>query len=153
MSSATQPATVVPSLDSTTAAVVVPVALNSAAAPPVGLVSFDTATTESAVVERDETPAVTWFQCACAEACLDKAASLSAKADVGRLGGGSAMRAVLTKATRMWDNGSVRRHSCLSILEFLKVDRDLYKKRNSPTPSLVGTPFNKKKSILSSKNG
>jgi len=139
MSPATQPAAVVPSLDSTTAAAVLPVALNSAAAPAVGLVSFDTATTESAVAEGDETPAVTWFQCACAEACLDKGASLSVKADVGRLGGGGAMRAVLTKVARMWDNGSVGRHS---LLAFLKVDRDL---RNSPTPSSVGMLFNKRK--------
>jgi hypothetical protein len=36
------------------------------------------------------------------------------------------MRALLTKAARMWDNGSVRRHSCLSIFE--KVDRDFLKK-------------------------
>lgn len=106
MSSATQPAAVVPPLESTTAAVAVPVALNSAAAPPASLVSFDTASTESAVAEGDETSAVTWFHCACAEACLIKAASLSTKADVGRLGGGGVMRAVLTKATRMWDNGS-----------------------------------------------
>jgi hypothetical protein len=51
----------------------------------------------------------------------------------------------------MWDNGSVCRHSCLSIFE--KVDRDLFLKRDSPTTSSVGTLFNKRKSRLPSKDG
>ena len=79
-------------------AVFLPVALITAAS--VDLVSFHTATFKSAVAECDETQAATSLQSACAEVYLDKA-SLFVKADVGRLGGGGAMRAVLTKATPM----------------------------------------------------
>jgi hypothetical protein len=99
---ATVPATTEPVTASTEPATV---ALTTSA-------SADTDITKPAVVVGDEVPAVTWYQCACAEASVDKAAASSTKADVNRLGGGAAMRAVLTKATRMWDNGSVRPHFC-----------------------------------------
>ena len=115
-----------PSLDHTSSATVIDTA-NSASATvvdtakspsatvidtlaPTTSASADTVITKPAVVVSDEVPAVAWYQCACAEASVDKAAASSTKADVNRLGGGAAMRAVLTKATRMWDNGSVRSH-------------------------------------------
>ena len=79
---------------------------------PTTTVSADTDITKPAVVVGNEEPAVAWYECACAEASLDKAAASSVKADVLRLSSGAAMRAVLTKATRMWDNGSVRPHFC-----------------------------------------
>ena len=72
--------------------------------------SADPNITRPAVFDSHDIPAVTWYQRACAEASHDKAAALSAKADVNRIGGVAVMRTILTKATRMWDNGSVRRH-------------------------------------------
>ena len=58
----------------------------------------------------DDVPAVAWYQRACAEASNDKVAASDAKADVNSIRGFAAMRAVITKATRIWENESVRRH-------------------------------------------
>ena len=58
----------------------------------------------------DDVPAVAWYQRACAEASHDKVAASYAKADVNSIRGIAAMRAVITKATRIWENESVRRH-------------------------------------------
>ena len=113
-------APVQPSLDHSSSAAVADTAATGpptaatvpATVAPTASVSADTDITKPAVVVGNEEPAVAWYECACAEASLDKAAASSAKADVLRLSSGAAMRAVLTKATRMWDNGSVRPHFC-----------------------------------------
>jgi hypothetical protein len=77
---------------------------------PTSSASADTHITKPAVVEWDDVPAAGWYQRACAEASHDKEAASYAKANVNRIGGVAVMRTILTKATRMWDNGSVRRH-------------------------------------------
>jgi hypothetical protein len=94
----------------TTEAVPAKVATEPATAAPTTSASADNDITKSAVVEGDEVPEVAWYQRACAEASHDKDAASDAKADVNRIGRGAVMRAVVVKATRLWDNGSVRRH-------------------------------------------
>ena len=91
-------------------AATVPATTEPVTVAPTTSTSADTDITKPTVVVGDEVPAVAWYQGACAEASVDKAAASSTKADVNRLAGGAVMRAVLTKATRMWDNGSVRPH-------------------------------------------
>ena len=91
-------------------AATVPATTEPVTVAPTTSTSADTDITKPAVAVGDEVPAVAWYQGACAEASVDKAAASSTKADVNRLAGVAVMRAVLTKATRMWDNGSVRPH-------------------------------------------
>ncbi|KIJ93251.1 hypothetical protein K443DRAFT_125661, partial [Laccaria amethystina LaAM-08-1] len=90
----------------TTEAVPAKVATEPATAAPTTSASADNDITKSAVVEGDEVPEVAWYQRACAEASHDKDAASDAKADVNRIGRGAVMRAVVVKATRLWDNGS-----------------------------------------------
>ena len=87
-------------------------AAECAAVAPTTSASADPNITRPTVFDSHDVPVVTWYQRACAEASHDKAAALSAKADVNRIGGVAVMRTILTKATRMWDNGSVRRQFC-----------------------------------------